>query len=214
MYRGLRVSLVNALVGLSAVVFRMSGVDTVLVCERLLADGARRLPKPVRRRYSNEWLAEFDVCATAGPARALGWTYRVLLDIPTFAEELQGSAVFEVQDCCAEDMSLPGRTIVIAQDASIIGTLRCREVRVEGHFRGTIHAWRKVTLTSTARVEAAITTNNFQLSYGGVFNGRVQRVRTKRVKQLNFLAQARRTVKWLRTARVDRSATRRDFRHQ
>lgn len=62
--------------------------------------------------------------------------------------------------------------LVVTKTGKITGTIRADQVMIEGHVTGQIHA-KTLSVKSTARVEANVTTPALSMEMGAEFNGKV-----------------------------------------
>lgn len=69
-----------------------------------------------------------------------------------------------------------GRSVVIGEEGSVIGTVSAETVDVRGGVRGAIRG-RTVTLRSSAQVEGEITHEMLSIAEGANFDGRVRRAK-------------------------------------
>ena len=71
-----------------------------------------------------------------------------------------------------EIIGAPGSTIILAESASVIGTIRCDQVLIGGFVRGTIQATTLVQISQSGRVQGTITAPKFAIENGGYFEGK------------------------------------------
>ena len=70
-----------------------------------------------------------------------------------------------------------GRSVVIGEEGSVVGTISAETVEVRGGVRGAIRG-RSVTLRSSAQVEGEITHETLTIAEGANFDGRVRRAKS------------------------------------
>ena len=69
-----------------------------------------------------------------------------------------------------------GRSVVIGEEGSVVGTISAESVEVRGGVRGAIRG-KSVTLRSSAQVEGEITHETLSIAEGANFDGRVRRAK-------------------------------------